>query len=56
MRDEDVRFLQREERFRRFALQIANDAAGDVLNVERPFAQIGIVDLAQGIRVCVATS
>ena len=31
----------------RLALEVANDAPGHVLDVERAFAQIGIIDLAQ---------
>ena len=51
MRHEDVRLGHGEKRLGRFPLQIANDAAGHVLNIERALAQIRIVDLAQRFRV-----
>ena len=51
VRDEDVRLRHRQKRFRRFPLQIPNDAARHVLDIERAFAEIRIVDLAEGFGV-----
>ena len=42
--------LDGEERLGRFAQEIVDHAPGDVLNIERPLAQIGIVDLAERLR------
>ena len=46
VRDQNVRFRQGKKCFWRFALKIADDAPGHVLNVEGALAQIGIVNLA----------
>ena len=45
VRDKNVRFARQRHHLRRFALQISNDTAHYVLNVESAFAQIRIVDL-----------
>ena len=50
--DKNVRFTWKRHRFWRLSLQIANDAAHDILNVQGAFAQIRIVDFAQCL--CVA--
>ncbi len=44
---QNMRFVQFEKCLLRFSLQIANHALGYVLDVERPLAQVGIVDLAE---------
>ena len=51
MRHQNVRVTGCQQRLGCFALKIPNDPARDVLNVERAFAQIGVVDLAQGLHV-----
>ena len=51
MRDEDVRLAHSEKRFGRFPLQITNDPARHVLNIDGAFAQIRIVNLAQRFRI-----
>ena len=42
-----MRLRRRKQGLGRFALQISNDPARDILNIERAFAQIRIVDFAQ---------
>src|SRR3984893_19592892 len=51
MRDENVRLSQSQECFWRFALEIANDPASHVLNVESALAQVRIVDFAECLGV-----
>ncbi len=46
MGEQNVFLGQTEEILGRFPLQIANNAAGHVLDIESALAQIGIVDLA----------
>ena len=47
MGHEHVWMVDGKERPRCFALQVADDAPGHVLDIERPLAQVGIVNLAQ---------
>src|SRR5262249_38447296 len=51
MRNENVRFSHAQELFWRFALQIPNDPPRHVLHVDCAFAQIGIIDFGQRLRV-----
>jgi hypothetical protein len=46
MRYQDVRLSHGEKRLRRFALQISDHAPRHILDIERPLAQIRIVDFA----------
>ena len=51
MRHQNVLLGRRQESLRRLALQIPDHPPRHVLNIERALAQIGIVDLAQRLRV-----
>ena len=51
VRDQNVRRAGGHQPLWRFALKIAHDAPGYVLNVERALAQIWVVDLAQRLGV-----
>ena len=51
MRDQQVRRGDRRKVAAILAHEIPDDAAGDVLDVERPLAQVGIVDFAERFRV-----
>ncbi len=51
MRDEDVRRGDAGEVTAPFAHQIMDHAAGDIMDIQRPFPQVRVVDLAQGLRV-----
>ena len=47
VRDQNLRLSQAAQRFRLLALQIPNDPAGYILDIEGALAQIGIVDPAE---------
>ena len=51
MRNENVRLAQGKKRLGSFALQIANHAFCHVLNIERTFSKVRIVDLIQSLSV-----
>ena len=51
MRNQNVRLAQGKKCLGSFPLKIANYSLRDVLNVERAFAQIRIIDFAQGLGI-----
>ena len=54
VRDQNVRFPGGGNWFRRLTLQISNNAASYVLNIECAFAQVRVVDLAQRFGIIAA--
>src|SRR5262245_51029992 len=51
MRSQNVWLTEGKECLRSFALEIANHALRNILNVERAFAQIRIIDFAQRLGI-----
>ena len=51
--EEDVRGLDAREVAGLLAHQVVDDAAGDIVDVQRALAEVGVVDLAEGLGVAV---